>query len=146
MGWIVTDKRGGANTIHSWDMALHGPVSVEQCEMMEIMLRGRRLNKYRRYKGEEGRPLTIGMIRELFDHPNLEGLLNDLTDKGYLVYRHPRIWIDGYRVEDDSEPKGYDFALGQLSLDITRLLNGGCICPTIVPTDVRHIGIIVEGM
>lgn len=143
MGWIVTDKRGGPNTIHSWDMALYGPVSDEQRNVMEIMLRGRRLNRYRRYKGEEGRPLTVEMISGLCNIPNLKVVLDDLVDKGYLVYRHPRIWEDGHRVEDATEPKGYDFAIGQLSLEITRLLDGDCICPTIVPTDVRHVGVIV---
>lgn len=144
MGWIVTDKRGGDNTLHSWDLGLKGPVSADQREVLDAIIKGRRHNKWRQYPGEEGRPLTIDMVRELCDRPGLSAMLDDLVARGYLVLRHPRTWVDGRRVTNESAPLGYDIAFGQLSFEVTRLLDGDCVCPTIVPTDVGHIGVIVR--
>lgn len=142
LGWTITDKRGGENVIHSWDMCLKGEVSKEQRELLDIILRGRRLSRWRRYPGEEGRPLTTEMIRELHDCDGLQAMLDDLTAKGYLDYRHPRKWFNGHRVADKSEPMGYDIAFGQLSFEVTHLLDEDCVCPTLVPTDIGHIGIM----
>ena len=145
LGYVLDDRRGGDNVIHSWDLAIRGKVTNDQRTLLDALIRARRLKCWRTDPHTDGRPLTIQQIRTFYDNPDLERMLDDLVDKGYLRFRHPRTWSnDGQRVDDISQPKGYDIRAGQMSFEITKLLHPGCVVPTIVPTDVRHIGVIVE--
>lgn len=143
-GLYITDKRGG-NVVHSWDLGLMGTVTPEQREVLEAIITGRRLKKWRNTRNCDGVPLTYEQIRKLNPAPGLREMLDDLVAKGYLTVRHPRRWENGRRVDDTTRPMGYDIATGQLTFEITRLLTVDCIAPTIVPTDVAHIGVVVQG-
>ena len=143
-GLYITDKRGG-NVVHSWDLGLMGTVTPEQRKILERIITARRAKKRRNTPNCDGVPLTYEQIRKLNPTPGLREMLDDLVAKGYLTVRHPRCWSkDGRRIDDESRPKGYDIATGQLSFEITRLLTADCIAPTIVPTDVAHIGVVVQ--
>ena len=144
VGWRITDRRSGPTVIHSWDLGLRGEVSDGQREVLEVIIHTRRAKKYRTYEGEDGRPATLDMIREVCNPEGLERMLDDLTAKGYLTFRHPRKWENGRRVEDTALPVGYDLAFGQMSFPVTYILDPEGISPTIVPTDVRHMGLIVR--
>lgn len=53
-------------------------------------------------------PLTKAQISTFYKHPDLQNILDSLTDKGYLVLEHPKQKIGGQRIKDESLPKGYN--------------------------------------
>lgn len=86
-GKSIKDKRGGEDNIHSWDIELKGPVSKEQKNLLNMILRERRKKKWALVHGIEwmdGMPLTIEMIKEFYQSDNLNEMLEDLVEKGYL--------------------------------------------------------------
>jgi len=98
----------------------------------------------------DGIPLTINQIQTFYNHDNLEELLNDLTDKGYLKFEHPKDKIEKeingniitrreYAVD---KPKGYNIVAGKLSFEFSKILNPNGLAPTIVAADVEKIGVI----
>lgn len=108
----VDDKRGG-NSIHSWDIGLKGQTTDSEREALSLMITERR-------KGEkDGNPINpeqVGATSEMFDR---------LTDLGYLK-----------KVDDK-----YDFNFGNLSYDISKIINGECESPTITSTDASRYGV-----
>jgi len=157
-GKSIKDKRGGSGNIHSWDLSLKGKVSGEQKKLLELLLRERRKKKWAVAKGikwMDGMPLTIEEIASFFQPKGgrigLGKALNDLVEKGYLVYEHPkelRSTTDnnGYttssRVKDISGPKGYNIISGKLSFEFSQILDPNGIAPTLVATDMGRIGVV----
>lgn len=147
IGKKIKDKRGGKDNIHSWDMELKGHISTKQKELLNKLLTERRKHKwatdYYHIDWMDGMPLTIDMIREFYDDPNLENMLYDLVDKGYLVYEHPKKLIkDGTtakRIPDPSLPKGYNIVAGKLSFEVSEILDPKGYAPTLVAMDMHRL-------
>ena len=141
-GTPISDRRGG-RAIHTWDLGLRGHVTDAQRRILVALITERRRSKWRTHPNTDGATLTYAQICETIPGTDRADL-DDLVAKGYLAYRHPRIWQDGRRIADLTAPKGYDIAAGQLSFEITRVLTQDGIAPTLVPTDVSRLGVIVK--
>ena len=96
----------------------------------------------------DGMPLTLEQIRTFFDDAELEGMLEDLTDKGYLKFEHPKKLIreknsDGVamtrRKYDTTKPKGYNIVAGKLSFEINKVMSPDDISPTLVAMDMQKL-------
>ena len=88
----------------------------------------------------DGMPLTLSEISTFYSHDDLQGMLDDLVEKGYLKYEHPKDLreIDGIkkRVYATDKPKGYNIVAGKLSFPIAKVLDPSETCPTLVATEV----------
>lgn len=152
-GKAIKDKRGGTNNINSWDFGLKGEVSAEQKELLRLLFKKRRLKKWSKEIGIEwmdGVPLTLNQIKTFFTHDNLSELLNDLTNKGYLKFEHPKDKIKKEvngtivtrREQAEDKPKGYNIVAGKLSFEFSKILDPNGLSPTLVAADVEKIGVI----
>lgn len=143
-GKSIKDKRGGENNIHSWDLELKGPVSSKQKKLLNSLLKERRKKYWAKEIGIEwmdGMPLTLKQIETFFYEENLIDLLNDLVEKGYLKYEHPKERINNKRIPDISKPKGYNIVTGKLSFEYSKILSPFEITPTLVAMDVSKLGV-----
>lgn len=153
-GKAIKDKRGGKNNIHSWDIGLKGEISEEQKTVIEMLFKERRK---KHWAGEigiqwmDGMPLTLEQISTFYSNNKLKNLLDDLVEKKYLIMEHPKdivkvIMDDGStkneRRQDQTKPKGYNIVAGKLSFEFTKILNSHDIAPTLVATDVSHLGVV----
>ena len=150
-GKSIKDKRGGRTNIHSWDLEIKGPVTPEQKNLLDTILTERRKKKWADIIGidwMDGMPLTLEQIRSFYDVPNLEDMLEDLTDKGYLKFEHPKKLIrekneNGVattrREYDTTKPKGYNIVAGKLSFEINKVLSPDEIAPTLVAMDMQKL-------
>ncbi|MDO5041115.1 MAG: DNA (cytosine-5-)-methyltransferase [Peptoniphilus sp.] len=146
-GKSIKDKRGGDNNIHSWDIELKGSVTPEQKELLELLLRQRRNKKWADIIGidwMDGMPLTTNMINTFYKHENLQEMLDDLVEKGYLVFEHPKKKVGNRRVKDDTLEKGYNIVTGKLSFEFSKILDPNEVTPTLVATDVHKLGVPVK--
>lgn len=150
-GKSIKDKRGGDNNIHSWDLEMKGAVSVEQKKLLSLLLKKRRMKKWAQAKGIEwmdGMPLTLDEIKTFYNHPESEVFLNDLVDKGYLKFEHPkkRVVEEGIvkRVPHTEAPKGYNIVAGKLSFPLAVILDPNDVAPTIVATEAGKIGVVTR--
>ena len=151
-GKFLKDKRGGKANIHSWDFDYKGKTSKEQKELLNKLFKQRRRKVWAKIIGidwTDGMPLTTEQIRTFFDVPNLQGLLDDLVEKKYLVLEHPKKKVttitDGgsysERVYDETKPKGYNIVTGKLSFPISHILDNKGQAPTIVAMDMNNLGV-----
>ena len=151
-GKFLKDKRGGKANIHSWDFDYKGKTSKEQKELLNKLFKQRRRKVWAKIIGidwMDGMPLTTEQIRTFFDVPNLQGLLDDLVEKKYLVLEHPKKKVttitDGgsysERVYDETKPKGYNIVTGKLSCPISNILDNKGQAPTIVAMDMNNLGV-----
>lgn len=142
IGKAIKDKRGGSNNIHSWDIEYKGPITEEQRDLMNRILKERRKKKWAEEYGitwMDGMPLTIEQIRTFYDVPHLLDLLEDLTAKGYLKKEHPKQKVGNERKQDPSLPLGYNIVAGKMSFEISKVLDPADIAPTLVAMDVQHL-------
>lgn len=153
-GKQIKDKRGGENNIHSWDLELKGPVSPQQKEILEELLKQRRRKTWSGLKGipwSDGMPLTLDEIesfrpQSLFNNSglksdykkNLKHQLDDLVRKGYLTFETPK------KVSANYSTKGYNIVVGKLSFSISNILHPKGHSPTLVATDVTRIAVADE--
>ncbi len=150
-GKSIKDKRGGKANIHSWDLEIKGPVSARQKNLLDTILTERRKKKWAGIIGidwMDGMPLTSGQIRTFYDVPDLEEMLEDLRQKGYLKFEHPKKLVRGVnadgvattrRVYDTTKPKGYNIVAGKLSFEINKVMSPDEIAPTLVATDMEKL-------
>lgn len=141
-GKSVKDKRGGDNNIHSWDIEYKGAVSDEQKTLLNTMLKERRKKKWAEEFGidwMDGMPLTADQIRTFYNHPDLDNMLSDLVEKGYLKFEHPKMKVGNARVQDTKLPKGYNIVAGKMSFEISKVLDPKGIAPTLVAMDMQHL-------
>ena len=141
-GKSIKDKRGGANNIHSWDIEMKGPVSHDQRQLLNIMLKERRKKKWAADYGidwMDGMPLTIEQIRTFFDHTNLQEMLEDLVQKKYLKYEYPKKKVGNHREPDSTLPKGYNIVAGKMSFEISKIMGKNDVAPTLVAMDMQHL-------
>ena len=155
-GKSVKDKRGGTNNIHSWDIELKGTVSKDQKILLDKIMKARRNKKWAELKGiqwMDGMPLTISEIKTFYDHPDLEKMLKDLSQKKYLKLEHPKDIVIYYdqgikkqkrEYREDLE-KGYNIVAGKLSYEINKILNPKSVAPTLVATDLDRI-VVPDGI
>ena len=147
-GKQIKDKRGGKNNIHSWDFDLKGTITADQKELLNLLLKQRRIKKWAPLLGidwMDGMPLTADMIRSFYDKPNLVEMLDDLVDKGYLVLEYPKKKNEkGVRVYDETKPKGYNIVTGKLSFKYSKILSHKDVTPTLVATDLSHLAVPVK--
>ena len=146
-GKAIKDKRGGKDNIHSWDIELKGKVTNSQKELLNKLLTERRKKKWAYEYGIEwmdGMPLTKEHIKIFYDVKNLEEILEDLVNKGYLKKEYPKRKIAGKRVQDTNLPIGYNIVTGKMSFEINKILNPESIAPTLVAMDMRGL-FVVDG-
>lgn len=153
-GKSIKDKRGGEDNIHSWDLELKGDVSLAQRELLNLLLKQRRRKIWSAKKGihwMDGIPLTVDEIATFYPHPKLAEMLDDLANKGYLKYEHPKdiqevINKDGNKVKKREYrfdlPKGYNIVVGKLSFPINKVLAPDDIAPTLVATDMQKLAVV----
>ena len=152
-GKCIKDKRGGGRNIHSWDLETKGKVSNKEKEFLNLLLKERRKKKWASIIGidwMDGMPLTTDQIASFYPSPSLQKMLDDLTEKGYLVYEHPKKKIvlrkngiiSSRREEDTTKPKGYNIVTGKLSFEFSQFLDSNSIAPTMVAMDMERIGVI----
>jgi|SRR5665648_40660 len=153
-GKSIKDKRGGANNIHSWDIGLKGDVSREQSFMLDSLLKDRRKKEWAKVIGidwMDGMPLTLQQINTFINcsEDQLRLMLEDLTQKGYLRFEHPKKLVKesvngrvkSFRIYDETKPKGYNIVTGKLSFEINKILDPNKIAPTLVATDVSRLAV-----
>jgi DNA (cytosine-5)-methyltransferase 1 len=160
-GKSIKDKRGGENNIHSWDIGLKGECSKEQIRLLNKLFKARRQKHWAIEIGidwMDGMPLTLKQIQtfaptiDLGEGYGLKGMLDDLVDKGYLRFEHPKKLIKEVlengivtsRVYDETKPKGYNIVTGKLSFEINKILDPNDIAPTLVATDMSKI-VVADG-
>ncbi len=155
-GKSIKDKRGGDNNIHSWDIGIKGECSEAQIKLLNRLFKERRKKQWAAEIGidwMDGMPLTLSQIQSfypvnnLFEQINLEEMLEDLAQKGYIKFEHPKKLIteateNGIvtsRIYDETKPKGYNIVTGKLSFEINKILHPNEIAPTLVATDMVKI-------
>lgn len=153
-GKSIKDKRGGENNIHSWDIGIKGDVTKEQSLLLSKIFKERRKKQWAEEIGidwMDGMPLTLKQIATFAQIPSdeLERLVEDLTQKGYLRFEHPKKLINEitpngiktYREYDFAKPKGYNIITGKLSFEVNKILDPNAIAPTLVATDVSRLAV-----
>lgn len=149
-GKSIKDKRGGDNNIHSWEIGIKGKISKEQTLLLNKLFKERRRKKWALEIGMDwmdGMPLTVEQISTFHKSKNLKVLLNDLEQKGYLKFEHPKsivteetdLGVKRFRKENPSLPKGYNIVTGKLSFEINKILDPEDVTPTLVATDMGRI-------
>ena len=155
-GKSIKDKRGGENNIHSWDIGIKGECSKDQINLLNKLFKERRKKQWASEIGidwMDGMPLTLSQIQSffpvnnLFENIDVKSLLDDLVEKGYIKFEHPKKLISENtengiitsRVYDETKPKGYNIVTGKLSFEINKILNPNEIAPTLVATDMVKI-------
>lgn len=154
-GKAIKDKRGGSANIHSWDLEIKGPVSDEEKELLNLLLTERRKKKWAEIIGikwMDGMPLTKEQIETFYKNENLEKMLDDLSEKGYVKFEHPKKQITEEhtapngklvktyrRIYDTTKPKGYNIVAGKLSFEVGKILSPFEVAPTLVATDMQHL-------
>jgi len=155
-GKSIKDKRGGENNIHSWDIGVKGECSKDQINLLNRLFKERRKKQWASEIGidwMDGMPLTLSQIQSFFPTNNLfesvdvKALLDDLVEKGYIKFEHPKKLVSEIaengtitsRVYDETKPKGYNIVTGKLSFEINKILNPNEIAPTLVATDMVKI-------
>lgn len=155
-GKSIKDKRGGNNNIHSWDIGIKGEVSDEQIILLNKLFKERRKKHWAEKIGidwMDGMALTLKQISTFHKNDNLNILLDDLVEKGYLRFEHPKKLVrektesgeKKYRVHDETKPKGYNIVTGKLSFEINKILDPNDIAPTLVATDVLRLAVPDNG-
>ena len=155
-GKSIKDKRGGDNNIHSWDIGIKGEVSDEQIILLNKLFKERRKKHWAEKIGidwMDGMALTLKQISTFHNNSNLKNLLDDLVNKGYLRFEHPKKLVrentvNGerkYRDYDLTKPKGYNIVTGKLSFEINKILDPNDIAPTLVATDVSRLAVPDNG-
>ncbi len=155
-GKSIKDKRGGENNIHSWDIGVKGECSKDQINLLNRLFKERRKKQWASEIGidwMDGMPLTLSQIqsffpaKNLFENVDVKALLDDLVEKGYIKFEHPKKIVSENtengvitsRIYDETKPKGYNIVTGKLSFEINKILNPFEIAPTLVATDMVKI-------
>jgi DNA (cytosine-5)-methyltransferase 1 len=155
-GKSIKDKRGGENNIHSWDIGVKGECTKDQINLLNRLFKERRKKQWAIEIGidwMDGMPLTLSQIQSffpannLFENVDVKALLDDLVEKGYIKFEHPKKLVSEItesgtitsRMYDETKPKGYNIVTGKLSFEVNKILNPFEIAPTLVATDMVKI-------
>lgn len=133
IGKKISNKRGGTNNIHSWDIEHHGPVTTDEETILEKLITERRKSVYAIRRGtprKDGIPLTIEEINTFYSgEAPTEETVNSLVNKGYLAQKGA----------------GYDIAGGKLSFPYSNFLDENMDAPTIVASDADRLAVVQNG-
>lgn len=146
-GKSIKDKRGGKNNIHSWDIEYKGKISKKERDLLNSMVKERRKKKWAEEYGidwMDGMPLTIEQIKTFFTSKNLEKMLENLVEKGYLKKEYPKKKVGNKRVQDTALPLGYNIVSGKMSFEVSKILDPKDVAPTLVAMDMQHL-FVVDG-
>jgi DNA (cytosine-5)-methyltransferase 1 len=149
-GKSIKDKRGGDDNIHSWDIGLKGTITKEQSILLSKLFKERRRKHWAKeigIKWMDGMTLTLKQIKTFHSSPKLKEMLDDLVEKGYLKFEHPKSLITeetifgskNYRMENKTLKPGYNIVTGKLSFEINKILDPNGIAPTLVATDMARL-------
>lgn len=152
-GKSIKDKRGGTENIHSWDIGLKGEISDKQKNLLEKLFRERRKRHWAIEIGIEwmdGMPLTLKQISTFYNDNNLQEMLEDMVNKGYLVKEYPKKLVNKkinngiaqIREQDETKELGYNIVSGKLSFEFTKILDDYSIAPTLVAMDAQKLGVV----
>lgn len=156
-GKSIKDKRGGANNIHSWDIELKGKVSDKQKKLLNQLFKERRKKLWAKEFGidwMDGMPLTIQQISTFNNSEDLQEMLEDLVQKGYLKKEHPKRLVKEtnllgetrtVRQQDKTLPLGYNIVSGKLSFEVNKVLSPNEIAPTLVAMDMKKLFVADNG-
>lgn len=146
-GKAIKDKRGGDNNIHSWDICIKGDISHQEKLLLNTMLKERRKKRWAEEFGidwMDGMPLTIEQIKTFYENDNLQGILENLVNLGYLKLEHPKKRVDNKRVQDTTLPLGYNIVTGKMSFEVNKILDPNAYAPTLVAMDMKGL-FVVDG-
>lgn len=155
-GKSIKDKRGGKDNIHSWDIEVKGKTTDKEKHLLNLILTERRKKKWAEQYGidwMDGMPLTREMIASFYKDADLDTLLDNLTNMGYLVMEHPKKKVEKTdlfgnthteRVQDTTKPIGYNIVTGKLSFEINKVLDPNSLAPTLVAMDMQKL-VVVDG-
>ena len=144
-GYVISDKRRGPKTMHSWDIGSHGKVSKDEHALMETILSEFRKRKWADQLGvkwRDGMPLNLDQVCEAtgWDKAKAKKNLDSLTAKGYLMQKHP--YHDNSLEERTDLPIGWKLVTSRVSFELNRFLGEDDVCVTLTATDASHIGVI----
>jgi len=153
-GGIIRDTRNGPRMLHSWDFRMSGSLSKLQLQLMESICNYSRLDKWNKSKGIpkcENACLTTDEIHTFFTNVSkleLQSMLDDITDKGYLRLEYPRIYSPSKGTTSATHlSKGYFLYRGALSFTFNRILDPKALSGTLVATEVPHLGVLdIDGI
>jgi DNA (cytosine-5)-methyltransferase 1 len=146
-GKKISDKRGGKNNIHSWDIDYNGVLSQKEKDLMNKILLERRKKhwaKKKNIKWMDGMPLTYNEIKTFCGDEYLQDMLNNLVEKKYLRLEKPKDLINGKREYKDDCEEGYNICKGKLSFPISMILDPNNISPTLTATDSHKLSVIIN--
>ena len=150
-GKSIKDKRGGQTNIHSWDLGIKGRVTQEERELLERIVCERRKKQWAAEIGidwMDGMPLTLEQISTFYQHPNLQKMLENLSQMGYLKYEYPKKMVKevdengnivSRREPDETKPMGYNIVAGKLSFPISKVMSPNEVAPTLVAMDMQKL-------
>lgn len=156
-GMSIKDKRGGNANIHSWDLGIKGIVSDQEKQLLNALLSERRKRHWAEQIGidwMDGMPLTYQQIKTFYDKSDLQKMLDNLSEMGYIKYEHPKKLVKSvkengavatHRVPDITKPKGYNIVAGKLSFPISKILSPKDVAPTLVAMDMQKLYVIDNG-
>jgi DNA (cytosine-5)-methyltransferase 1 len=146
-GAKISDKRGGVDNIHSWDLDACGPTNASERQLMNSIMLQRRKKHWAETKNVawmDGMPLSLAEIRTFSDIPALKETLDGLVAKNYLRLEHPKDLVGNVRVPAPDSPIGYNICKGKLSFPISRILDPDGVSPTLTATDSNKLGVFVN--
>jgi len=140
-GKLITDKRGGDNSLHSWDFGLKGEITYKQSKILDVVFkiyRSREMAKELGMEWKDGGLVTTEQIYRNFPDKDLQADLDYLVDCGYLITKNIKISDFG----EEKEIKAYSIITSRLSYEFNRILDKNGTCPTLTATDCQKIGVI----
>lgn len=146
-GCKISDKRGGKNNIHSWDIGYNGKISKDEKELMKRIMLERRKKHWAKKKNivwMDGMPLTHDEIKTFYEKENLQDMLDNLVRMKYLRLEKAKDLIDGKRVYKEDSEEGYNICKGKLSFPISKILDPNDISPTLTATDSHKLAVIIK--
>lgn len=125
-GKRLIDYRGG-NSIHSWELGLRGECSQQEIDLMNSIIKHRRLERFGKH--QDGKRLTLEQIATFFPSPDLQVLVSSLELKGYLK------GVEG----------AYNPTAGNMSFEVYKFLDPESISVTLVSSDAQRLGVVQRG-
>ncbi len=146
-GCKISDKRGGKDNIHSWDIGFNGYVSRDECDLMNQIMLQRRKKHWaikKKIAWMDGMPLTTSEISTFYKNDNLQNMLNNLVKHKYLRLEKCKDLVNGKREYKLDSEEGYNICKGKLSFPISKILDPNDVSPTLTATDSKKLAVIID--